>query len=248
MSIRSKFPWNVNIAKITIVDGAYPHLSLCYRNQRTRLSTIVQNQLNAMVQANNATTNELVARLQAKNTEAFTTLYDDYAAVLFGIVCNIVPDKAAAEDLLQDIFVKIWKHIGSYDPEKGRLFTWLLNITRNTCKDYLRSKQYRNQRRTIIGEQAHIHISITPGQVTCQDESWDIQHIIESIHPKYREIIHWVYICGYTQEKVAAMLNIPLGTVKTRSRMAIKQLRAIYGDGFSVEHNSNLCVSQMCDV
>jgi RNA polymerase sigma factor (sigma-70 family) len=245
MSIRSKLSWKVNIANVTIVDGAYPQLSLCNRNQQIRLPTIVQTQLHAMVQANNATTNELVARLQAKNTEAFAVLYDDYAAALFGIACSIVQDKAAAEDLLQDIFVKIWKHIDSYDPEKGRLFTWLLNITRNTCKDYLRSKQYRNQQQTFISEEAHIQVNASPGQVTYQDESWALQHIIESIHPKYREIIHWVYICGYTQEKVAAMLDIPIGTVKTRSRMAIKQLRAIYGDGFSVERNSNLCASQI---
>ena len=196
-----------------------------------------------MIQANEATTNELVARLQAKSTEAFATLYDDYASTLFGIACKIVHDKAAAEDLLQDIFVKIWKHIGSYDPEKGRLFTWLLNITRNTCKDYLRSKPYRNQQQTSISEQEHIHVNMMLGQVTYQDESWDLQHIIEGMHPKYREIIHWVYICGYTQEKVATMLDIPLGTVKTRSRIAIRQLRVIYGDAFTLEKNTDLCAS-----
>ncbi len=196
-----------------------------------------------MVQAIEATTNELVAQLQAKNAEAFATLYDDYAAALFGIACNIVHDKAAAEDLLQDIFVKIWKHIDSYDPEKGRLFTWLLNIARNTCKDYLRSKPYRNQQQISASEEEHIHVNMMLGQVTYQDESWDLQDIIEGMHPKYREIIHWVYICGYTQEKVAAMLDIPLGTVKTRSRIAIKQLRVIYGDAHTVERNNDLCAS-----
>lgn len=194
-----------------------------------------------MVQANETKTRELVARLQARDTEAFATLYDDYSAALLGVACNIIRDKAAAEDLLQDIFVKIWKHIGSYDPEKGRLFTWLLNIAQNTCKDYLRSKPYRNQQQTSSHEQEHIHVNILLDQVTYQDESWDIQNIIQGLHPKYREVIHWVYICGHTQEKVAAMLNIPLGTVKTRGRIAIKQLRAIYGDEFAIERDLNLC-------
>jgi RNA polymerase sigma factor (sigma-70 family) len=178
-----------------------------------------------MVQVNNAATDELVARLKAKDPEAFATLYDDYAAALLGVAMQVVQDKATAEDLLQDVFVKIWRHIDTYNPEKGRFFTWLLNIVRNTCKDYLRSKQYRYQLQIPDKEHTYSDTITSPDQKVYQDESWDYHYIIKNIKPEYREIIHLIYICGYTQEEAAIMLNIPLGTIKTRSRIAIKQLR-----------------------
>ena len=117
-------------------------------------------------------------------------------------------------------------HIYYYNAEKGRLFTWLLNIARNTCKDYLRSKQYRYQQQISSKEQIHSDTIASSDQMVYQDESWDFHYIIKNIKPEYREIIHLVYICGYTQEEAAIILNIPLGTIKTRSRIAIKQLRS----------------------
>ncbi len=190
-----------------------------------------------MVKANKETTDELVARLKAKNINAFATLYEDYAAALFGVVLHMVQDEATAEELLQDVFVKIWRHIDSYNAEKGRLFTWLLNIARNTCKDYLRSKQYRYQQQISSKEQIHSDTIASSDQMVYQDENWHFRYIIENIKPEHREIIHLIYICGYTQKEVAVILNTPIGTIKTRCRIAIKQLRTTLLDELTLRRN-----------
>ncbi|HEY0031415.1 MAG TPA: sigma-70 family RNA polymerase sigma factor, partial [Bacteroidia bacterium] len=87
------------------------------------------------------TEDELIALLKNKDLVAYNALYDNYSAALYGIITRIVPAEEIAEDLLQEVFIKIWKSIDSYDPKKGRLFTWMLNISRNASIDYARSKQ-----------------------------------------------------------------------------------------------------------
>jgi RNA polymerase sigma-70 factor, ECF subfamily len=173
-------------------------------------------------------TNELIIGLQNKSEAAFSVLYDDYAVVLFGIAFKIVKNKTTAEELLQDVFVKIWKHIDTYDATKGTLFTWMLNITRNTCKDYFRTKKYHYQTLIVQEELADIPSKYLPQSNSYEVESWEMQQLTQKLAPKYREIIDLVYIYGYSQEQVAEQLNIPLGTVKTRSREALRQLREIY--------------------
>jgi RNA polymerase sigma-70 factor, ECF subfamily len=173
-------------------------------------------------------TNELVIGLQNKSEEAFSVLYDDYSAALFGIAFKIVKNKTAAEELLQDVFVKIWKHIDTYDATKGTLFTWMLNITRNTCKDYFRTKHYHYQSLIVQEELDDIPSKYMPQSTSYQAESWEMQQLTQKLVPKYKEIIDLIYIYGYSQEQVAEKLNIPLGTVKTRSRDALRQLREIY--------------------
>lgn len=163
-----------------------------------------------------------------QNDDAFSDLYNNYAAALFGICLKLVRCKATAEDLLQDVFVKIWKHINTYDALKGTLFTWMLNITRNTCIDYLRSKQHRQRMQVSENGLEYTGIDIATGNIAYKEESNELKQFTQKLDPKYKEVIDLVYIYGYTQDKVSEMLNIPLGTVKTRSRMAIKQLRSMY--------------------
>jgi len=174
-------------------------------------------------------TEELVIELQKKSPSAFSILYDDYAPALLGIACKIVKDKTIAEEILQDVFVKIWKHIDTYDTSKGTLFTWMLNITQNTCKDYLRSKQYKYQR--LIDENAveDIGWNYIPPTTHPPENNIDYQILMQKIEPKYKDIIDLVYIFGYSQEQVAEKLKVPLGTVKTRIRAALKQLRSYFG-------------------
>ena len=92
---------------------------------------------------NNYTEEELVALLKRKDAHAYSLLYDNYSAALFGVITRVVAAEEIAEDILQDVFVKIWKNIENYDASKGRLFTWMLNIARNAAIDYSRSKQFK---------------------------------------------------------------------------------------------------------
>jgi RNA polymerase sigma-70 factor (ECF subfamily) len=172
--------------------------------------------------ANLADTNELVMLLQDKNREAFSTLYDKYSAALFGVISKIVSSKHVAEELLQDVFVKIWRNIDSYEPARGALFTWMVSIARNTCIDHLRSRQYKNNIQTLAGipEFADTFSVIETNSV----ENKDIHKLSQGLDEKYRQVIDMLYFMGHSQKEVAKKLDIPLGTVKTRSRAALTQL------------------------
>lgn len=178
-----------------------------------------------MQHASKISISELVIGLQNRSEESFSVLYDDYAAALLGVAFRLVKNKGASEEILQDVFVKIWKHIDTYDEAKGTLFTWMLNITRNCCKDYFRSKRYKYQTLLVQEELDSIPIHYRPKTTSNPEESVDLQLIMEALEPKYKDIIDLVYIAGYSQEQVAKKLKLPLGTIKTRSRAALKLLR-----------------------
>jgi RNA polymerase sigma factor (sigma-70 family) len=179
-----------------------------------------------MVHQNETGTDGLLIELKSRSEAAFAILYDQYAAVLWSVALKIVKNEAAAEEILQDTFVNIWRFIEQYDPGKGTLLTWMLNITRNKCKDYFRSKYYQSTLRQEGLSDKHHHVS--NGSVDKHAESAELLILAQKLEPKYREIIDLVYIHGYSQEEVSIQLNIPLGTVKTRCREAIRQLRCIY--------------------
>ena len=172
---------------------------------------------------------QLVNLLQSKSREAFSVLYDSYAEALYGTICRMVANKAAAEDLLQDVFIKIWKKIDSYDSTRGTLFTWMINITRNICIDYLRSKQYKQQLKVVqnVAEYTDVNTSssLEPNYNIVNTE---LHKVTRKLEVKHRQVIEMVYFRGYTHEEVAQILNIPVGTVKTRSRAGLKQLRNLY--------------------
>jgi RNA polymerase sigma-70 factor, ECF subfamily len=169
------------------------------------------------------TTPDLVGLLQQKSREGFHELYERYSASLYGIICKIVSDTVTAEDILQDVFVKVWKHIDAYSAEKGSFFTWLLNITRYTAIDYLRSKQHKQH----LKNQSSTDNEYIQEAVYTMGHSNDSQlrGLVAKLEPKYRQVIDLVYFWGYTQEEVSKILDIPLGTVKTRSRMGLQLLR-----------------------
>ncbi len=181
-----------------------------------------------MEQSTETEIRNLVIRLQAKNTDALSDLYDRYSAALYGVIYRMVRNSDIAEDLLQDVFIKIWTHINAYNPDKGRLFTWMLNITRNSCKDYFHSKHYQHQISALHNSLAQIDSLHNPSQITYQDENGDLYELTQTLELKYKQVIELVYICGYSQEEVSKMLHIPIGTVKTRSCNALKRLRQLY--------------------
>lgn len=167
---------------------------------------------------------ELVVQLQARNQQAFSYLYDNYAAALNGIIYRLVEDKELAEDILQEAFVKIWNNFASYDTTKGRLFTWMLNLTRNLTIDTLRSKGYKKQSK-ISGDENTVS-NITDNTITAEKfDALGIRKQLRNLKPEQRSIIDLAYFNGYTQDEISKEMGIPLGTVKTRMRSAILELR-----------------------
>jgi len=167
---------------------------------------------------------ELVVLLKEQNNDAFNYLYDHYSGALFTIINQIVPDKDTASDVLQEVFVNVWRKIGTYDETKGRLFTWMLNIARNAAIDKVRSKGYRDNQRTqpIAEGESGLAMSSNP-----MVNDVGLKKVLTTLNEEYRKLIDLSYFQGFTHEEIAKMLGIPLGTVKTRIRMAISQLRTM---------------------
>jgi RNA polymerase sigma factor (sigma-70 family) len=167
---------------------------------------------------------ELVALLQQHNEKAFGYLYDNYSGALYGIVNSIVTDKEIANDVLQNVFVNIWRKIDSYDAAKGRLFTWMLNIARNAAIDEIRSKGFRDsQKNQSLGENADIPGSVT-GPVF---DDVGLKKVLMKLKAELRVLVDMSYFQGFTHEEISRALGIPLGTVKTRIRSALIQLRTM---------------------
>src|SRR5215216_2553895 len=93
--------------------------------------------------------------LKTRSCDAFAKLYDKYSAAIYSIICKIVTNTNIAEELLQDVFVKVWRNIDKYNESKGTLFTWMLQIARNTCTDYLRTSQHKMQLNTSTQSERH---------------------------------------------------------------------------------------------
>jgi RNA polymerase sigma-70 factor (ECF subfamily) len=169
---------------------------------------------------------ELVALLQKHNEKAFGYLYDNYSGALYGIINSIVTDRDGANDVLQNVFVNIWRKIDSYDPSKGRLFTWMLNIARNAAIDEIRSKGYKDtQKNQPLPENVDLNMAGVITKPVMEDVG--LKKILTRLKKEYRTLIDLSYFQGYTHEEIAKVLDIPLGTVKTRIRSALIQLRTM---------------------
>jgi RNA polymerase sigma factor (sigma-70 family) len=167
---------------------------------------------------------ELVLALRRREKIAVEALYDMYSSSLYGVIVRIVIDTAVAEDVLQDTFLKIWNSFNSYSTEKGRLFTWMVNIARNLSIDKIRSKDFKNQGKN---QELENNVGFIDEQrnTVYKPELLGIKELVETLKPEQKSILDLVYFKGYTHVEAADELGVPLGTIKTRLRMAIIQLR-----------------------
>jgi RNA polymerase sigma-70 factor (ECF subfamily) len=170
------------------------------------------------------TETQLLDGLQSHDEQAFSFLYDRYSKALFSIILQIIPNQEIAEDVLQEVFVKIWQNIKSYDETKGRLYTWMLNIARNQAIDRTRSKDFGNRAKTTeLSENVYSERLGTEAKI----DDVGLKKTLSNLPEENRKLLELAYFQGYTQEEIAKILNIPLGTVKTRIRTTIIQLRKI---------------------
>jgi RNA polymerase sigma-70 factor (ECF subfamily) len=154
-------------------------------------------------------------------------LYDNYSQALFGVINAVVNNYEEAEDVLQKAFLKIWNNFQSYDPEKGRLYTWMLNISRNLAIDATRSK-HEKVRSKIRSTSDNVYTFENNLQVEDNThESIGLKGILNDLKEEHKSIIDLAYFEGYTQEEISKKLNLPLGTVKTKVRQAILKLREL---------------------
>ena len=170
------------------------------------------------------TEQELVMLLQNRDQKAFSYLYDNYSAALNGIIYRMVENRELAEDILQEAFIKIWNNFSNYDDRKGRLFTWMLNITRNLTIDTMRSKGYKKQGKISTNENSVSELT-DDSRMAERFDAMGLRKQLVNLKPEQRSIIDLAYFGGYTQDEISKAMDIPLGTVKTRMRAAILELR-----------------------
>lgn len=168
---------------------------------------------------------QLIIQLQSGNEKAFERIYQLYSRSLYGIVFSIIRNEAISEEILQDVFLKIWHEAPAYDPEKGRFFTWILNIARNAAIDRLRSREYKNSKLNMKSDYFS-DILESENNVSGKLDAIGLQKYIDILGPMCKKLIDLLFFKGFTQKESAKKLQIPLGTVKTRNRICINKLRA----------------------
>jgi RNA polymerase sigma-70 factor (ECF subfamily) len=165
-----------------------------------------------------------IAQLKAKDKKAFENLYDKYSGALSNIILKIVNKKEVAEDVLQESFIKIWKNIDKFDEEKSTIFTWMLNICKNSSIDALRKQ---NSRPSIQTDTENVSVD----RLNSVEKNVDligVKNSLKYLTPEQSLVIQAVYFTGLTHEEAAKELGIPLGTLKTRIRIAITTLKTIF--------------------
>ncbi len=167
----------------------------------------------------------LVQRLLARDERALRLLYEQYASRLLAVVLRLVRDEALAQDLVQEGLLKVWLGVGSYDPERGRLFTWMARLCTNHAIDALRSPRQQFHRRNTTLENSSAYGRAAPA--TFNPEHIGVRELALRLKPKQREVVELLYFGGCTQAEAAEQLGIPLATVKTRARAALVALTGL---------------------
>ncbi|MDF1694410.1 MAG: sigma-70 family RNA polymerase sigma factor [Saprospiraceae bacterium] len=171
------------------------------------------------------TEENIVQQLKAGDKKAIAYIYDKWADPLYGVIYNICKDEAIAKDVLQDTFVKIWEKSNTYDAKKSKLFTWMYQIARNKAIDAYR--KIKKSRTENIQKANLIVSSIRSDQSLYHSE---LAKHISLLDPKYQEVLKSLFYEGLTQLEMSKKTGIALGTIKTRLRIALRELRGIYNE------------------
>lgn len=151
-------------------------------------------------------------------------IFAQYQRALLGTIGRILQDEQMAEDVFQECLVKFWRFGPNYDPSKGRLFTWMLNICRNAAIDKTRSKEYKHQTK-IQSDDEVVHSQTDRVKYEMRTDQIGLKEMVDQLEPKYRELVDLVYFGGRSQREAAKELDLPVGTVKTRLRTALGMMR-----------------------
>ncbi len=170
----------------------------------------------------------LMQRIARGDQQALGQLYDRYGRLVFSLARSLVGDEAAAEEITQDAFTRVWTRAGTYLPEQARPLTWLMRIARNRAIDELRSRSSRPQARSI----SWLEEDLPDGGADPAEEAElsrrrkKVAGAIAALPAEQRRVLALAYFQAYTHREIAGILKQPLGTVKTRLRAAMKRLRA----------------------
>ena len=167
---------------------------------------------------------EIITLLKNGDQKAISLLYENYSGALLGVVKKIISDDDIAQDVLQESFVKVWKKGKTYDASKAKLFTWLYRIFYNSAIDKVRSLKNKTKKEVQIKD-SNVYKLTTD---SLNQDTLDIQKHLSTIELKYQVVLNALYFEGMTQQEASEELNIPLGTIKSRLKIGLRELKKIY--------------------
>jgi len=173
---------------------------------------------------------ELLHAVARSEEGALTALYDRYRLILFGLLVRILNSREEAEDVLQEVFLQVWRNAADFDEERGRPFTWLVTLTRSRGIDRLRVLAARQRLNDSAALEVSAEVSDAVADTLHAEQSEIIARALASLPAEQRRALKLAYFEGLTQSEIAARLGSPLGTVKTRMRAGMTTLRELLAD------------------
>ncbi|MFI2858225.1 RNA polymerase sigma factor [Paenibacillus sp. JSM ZJ436] len=174
----------------------------------------------------------LMQRIMEKDSAALEQLYSQYERVIYAFAYRIVQDEMAAEEVMQELFLRIWNHAERYQSEQGKLTTWMFAITRNIAIDTLRRKSARSAASPVTDEVIHLIPDESSSTEQVVESRWlglKVSEALAELSEEQKIVVDSIYYQGMTQQEVSVQYQIPLGTVKSRVRLAMKQLQKRLG-------------------
>ncbi|MCL6294254.1 RNA polymerase sigma factor [Jejuia spongiicola] len=167
---------------------------------------------------------DIVNLLENGDKKAITLLYENYADALYGVIKKVITDENTAQDVLQETFVKVWRYSKKYDSSKAKLFTWLYRIAYNTSIDKVRSLKKKTEKEVQM-ETSSVY-KVSSGELN--QDVLDIKKHLNTLDEKYQIVINALFFEGMTQQEASEELDIPLGTIKSRLKIGLRELKKIY--------------------
>jgi RNA polymerase sigma-70 factor (ECF subfamily) len=173
---------------------------------------------------------DLISLVGGSDAEAFATLYDRHGRAAYSLAYRMMGERQAAEDLVQDAFLKVWRAAGSYRTERGSVRNWLLSVVHNRAIDQLRSRASRRRTQKKIEASAP---TSQPSEAFAQtwrnSQREQVREALKTLPQEQLKIVELAYFSGYTHMEIAELLGLPLGTVKGRMRLGLKKVKDYFG-------------------
>lgn len=171
----------------------------------------------------------MISLVESDDAEAFAVLYDRHSRSAFSLAYRMMGQRQAAEDLIQEVFLRVWRSTGSYRAERGSVRTWILSIVHHRGVDLLRSTASRRRTQDKVEASAE---TAQPSEAF--SEAWrnsqrhEVRQALETLPEEQLKVLELAYFSGYTHVEIADLLDLPLGTVKGRMRLGLKKIKSYF--------------------
>jgi RNA polymerase sigma-70 factor (ECF subfamily) len=179
---------------------------------------------------------ELMPLIGDKDPEAFEVFYDRHGGVAYSLAYRILGERSAAEDCTQEAFISIWRSGARFDRTRGSVRSWTLSIVRNRAIDALRSKAGKAPKLTFDDDailESQASEELTETEAMRHETATEVRGALEQLPGDQSKVIELAYFGGFSQSEIAAMLNVPLGTIKGRMRLGLEKIRGQLAEGLA---------------